>query len=57
MVVWSYFRLPEIKGRTYEELDILFANRVSARHFSKTKVDAYASSSREELVHHAEVKE
>ncbi|RDW58444.1 sugar transporter-like protein [Coleophoma crateriformis] len=57
MVVWSYFRLPEIKGRTYEELDILFANKVSARNFSKTKVDAYASSSAEELVHHAEMKE
>ncbi|KUJ08799.1 sugar transporter-like protein [Mollisia scopiformis] len=56
MVVWSYFRLPEMKGRTYEELDILFTNKVSARNFSKTKVDAYASSSREEFVH-ADVKE
>ncbi|KAI0407932.1 sugar transporter [Xylaria palmicola] len=38
---WSYFRLPEIKGRTYEELDILFINKVSARKFAKTHVDAY----------------
>jgi SP family general alpha glucoside:H+ symporter-like MFS transporter len=50
MVVWAYFRLPEIKGRTYEELDILFNNKVSARNFKKTKVDAYASTSQEELV-------
>lgn len=57
MVLWSYFRLPEMKGRTYEELDILFNNKVSARNFSKTKVDAYASSSREELVEDAEIKE
>ncbi|KAI1266372.1 sugar transporter [Xylariaceae sp. FL1019] len=40
--VWAYFRLPEIKGRTYEELDILFMNKVPARQFSKTHVDAYA---------------
>ncbi|ORY68174.1 sugar transporter-like protein [Pseudomassariella vexata] len=40
--IWSYFRLPEIKGRTYEELDILFRNNVSTRQFSKARVDAYA---------------
>ncbi|KAH7040375.1 sugar transporter-like protein [Microdochium trichocladiopsis] len=44
MFVWAYFRLPEIKGRTYEELDILFENRVPARKFASTHVDAYASS-------------
>lgn len=50
--VWAFFRLPEAKGRTYEELDILFAKRVPARMFSKTKVDAYAQGqeSREQLV-------
>lgn len=42
--VWAYFRLPEIKGRTYEELDILFANKTPARQFSKAHVDAYAVS-------------
>ncbi|KAI8160950.1 Maltose permease [Colletotrichum sp. SAR 10_70] len=51
--VWSFFRLPEAKGRTYEELDILFARGVPAREFSKTHVDAYASSSQVEGVHHA----
>ncbi|KAI0025226.1 sugar transporter-like protein [Xylariomycetidae sp. FL0641] len=40
--VWSYFRLPEVKGRTYEELDILFADRVPARRFAATHVDPYA---------------
>lgn len=24
ILVWSYFRLPETKGRPFEELDILF---------------------------------
>jgi len=42
-MVWTFFRLPEVKGRTYEELDILFEDRVSARKFSKTHVDAYAT--------------
>lgn len=39
--VWTYFRLPECRGRTYEELDILFQKGVSARNFSSYKVDAY----------------
>ncbi len=30
---WCYFRLPECKGRTYEELDIMFEREVSARDF------------------------
>lgn len=42
MFVWSYFRLPEPKGRTYGEMDILFARKVSARKFASEKVDAYA---------------
>jgi len=44
MFVWAYFRLPEIKGRTYEELDILFEGRVPTRKFASTHVDAYTSS-------------
>lgn len=39
---WAYFRLPETKDRTYEELDVLFNEKVSARNFSKTTVDPYA---------------
>jgi SP family general alpha glucoside:H+ symporter-like MFS transporter len=40
--IWTFFRLPETKGRTFEELDLLFSNRVPARDFSTFKVDAYA---------------
>lgn len=40
-VVWTYFRLPELKGRTYEELDILFWKKVPAKGFARTHVDAY----------------
>ncbi|POR38487.1 General alpha-glucoside permease [Tolypocladium paradoxum] len=39
--VWTFFRLPEPKGRTYGELDVLFENRVSARKFKTTSVDQF----------------
>ncbi|KAK5704595.1 hypothetical protein LTR17_021751 [Elasticomyces elasticus] len=40
-LTWVYFRLPEPKGRTYGELDILFEQKVSARKFAKAKVDPF----------------
>ncbi|KAH8670303.1 MFS maltose permease MalP [Tricladium varicosporioides] len=39
---WTYFRLPEPKGRTYGELDILFEQGVSARKFSRIDVSPWA---------------
>lgn len=39
--VWTWLRLPEMKGRTYEELDLLFANRVKTRAFPTTQVDTF----------------
>ncbi|KAL2757281.1 hypothetical protein ACRALDRAFT_2025112 [Sodiomyces alcalophilus JCM 7366] len=42
--IWSYFRLPEPKGRTYAELDILFEQRVSARKFKTTAVKPHDDS-------------
>lgn len=38
-ILWAYFRLPETKGRTYEELDILFAKRLKTREFKNYPVD------------------
>jgi SP family general alpha glucoside:H+ symporter-like MFS transporter len=40
-LVWAFFRLPETKHRTYEELDLMFAARVPTRKFSRFQVDAY----------------
>jgi MFS transporter, SP family, general alpha glucoside:H+ symporter len=40
-LVWTYFRLPEPKGRTYAELDILFEQRISARKFGSTVLDIF----------------
>jgi len=45
--IWAFFRLPEPKGRTYGELDILFEKRVPARKFSSTVVDSFHSSDTE----------
>ena len=41
-LVWKYFCLPEPKGRTYGELDILFEKKVSARKFAKAVVNPFA---------------
>lgn len=38
-LVWSYFRVPETKGRTYEELDIMFSRGVRTREFAKYKIE------------------
>ena len=43
--IWTYYRLPETKDRTFEELDILFLRRIRARDFFGTKVDAYSNKS------------
>lgn len=40
-LVWTYFRMPEPRGRTPAELDVLFEQKVSARQFAKTKVDLF----------------
>lgn len=38
-LVVAYFCLPEYKGRSYRELDILFRRKVAARKFSKTQIN------------------
>ena len=40
--IWVFFRLPEPKGRTYAELDLLFEQRIPARKFAKTNIDPFA---------------
>ncbi|KKY27987.1 putative mfs maltose permease [Phaeomoniella chlamydospora] len=42
-LIWTYFRLPEPKGLTYADLDVLFENHVSARSFRHVKVEPYRS--------------
>lgn len=40
-IVYTYFRIPEPKGRTFAELDLLFERKISARKFASTNVDVF----------------
>ncbi|KAI0699131.1 maltose permease [Cytidiella melzeri] len=40
--LYCFLRLPETKGRSYGELDLLFENKVPAWRFKSTKVDQFA---------------
>jgi len=43
-IIYTYFRIPEPKGRTFAELDLLFERKISARKFASTKVDVFEDS-------------
>lgn len=44
--IWAYFRLPECKGRTYEELDIMFSRRIKAASSRTTRLTTKSTSKR-----------
>jgi SP family general alpha glucoside:H+ symporter-like MFS transporter len=44
-LLWAFFRLPETKGRTPAELDVLFENKTRTRDFKKMRVDPFRSDS------------
>lgn len=46
-LTWCFFRLPEAKGRTYGELDVLFEQKTSARKFAKAEVDPFGEAAME----------
>ena len=37
-LIVAIFCLPEMKGRSYREIDIMFQRRIPARQFSKTEI-------------------
>jgi SP family general alpha glucoside:H+ symporter-like MFS transporter len=43
-LLWTFFRLPEPRGRTPAELDVLFERKISARKFSKVRVNPFRSA-------------
>lgn len=55
--VWSFFRLPEPKGRTPTELDILFEKKISARKFSRFEVTPFRSNNFEVVSEGSAIKE
>ena len=40
-LTWTFFRLPEPKGRTFVELDILFEKKIPTRKFASTVIDPF----------------
>ena len=38
-LAWTYFRMPETAGLSFADLDVLFANRVTARQFTKRNLE------------------
>ncbi|KAJ5529577.1 hypothetical protein N7527_002970 [Penicillium freii] len=40
-IIYTYFRVPEPRGRSFAELDLLFERGISARKFSTTQVDVF----------------
>jgi SP family general alpha glucoside:H+ symporter-like MFS transporter len=43
-LLYIFFRLPETKGRSFAEINVLFETNVSARKFSKTDVNLFDKS-------------
>lgn len=39
--IWAFYRLPETRNRSYEELDLMFDMRVTTREFKRFQIDAY----------------
>ena len=40
-LVLSYFYIPEMKGRSYREIDIMFNRKIPARQWKKTTIDMH----------------
>ncbi|KAK2789696.1 hypothetical protein FQN53_001452 [Emmonsiellopsis sp. PD_33] len=40
-IIYTYFRVPEPRGRSFAELDMLFEKGVNARKFATTEVDVF----------------
>lgn len=49
-IIYVYFRLPEPRGRTFAELDVLFEKGVSARKFATTEVDVFEENVEQDVI-------
>ncbi|KAI5920992.1 sugar transporter [Camillea tinctor] len=48
--VYTFFRVPEPRGRTFAELDLLFEKKISARKFATTEVDIFAEEVSDDII-------
>jgi MFS transporter, SP family, general alpha glucoside:H+ symporter len=48
--VWTYYRLPETRGLTAGQIDLLFTRKVPARKFSEFEADPFRSAQDEAVV-------
>jgi SP family general alpha glucoside:H+ symporter-like MFS transporter len=44
-IIYTFFRLPEPKDRSFAELDLLFEKKISARNFASTRIDVFDGTS------------
>ncbi|KAF2471131.1 maltose permease MAL61 [Lindgomyces ingoldianus] len=51
-IIYTYFRIPEPKGRSFAELDLLFERGVSARNFASTRVDVFDEQVEDTMAFH-----
>ena len=49
-IVYTFFRVPEPRGRSFAELDLLFERKVNARNFARTRVDVFAETIQGQVV-------
>lgn len=42
--VWAWLEVPELRGRTFSELDDIFAQKVATRHFKKATTEPISDS-------------
>jgi len=49
-IIYTYFRVPEPRGRSFAELDLLFERGVSARKFAQTPVDVFDETIESQVV-------
>lgn len=49
-IIYSFFRVPEPKGRSFAEMDLLFERKVSARKFASTHVDVFDETVEDNVV-------
>lgn len=56
-LIWTYYRLPETRGFTFGQLDVLFHNKVSARKFTEVNVDEFVEQDENEFLNDADAKD